>query len=228
MIVIHKSEYNPRIDFIVCKQLLCNLPYVYDELKLRECFENEAGELPYERDMIAIKNFFKTTDAAEATTNDVEVLYGICAHESVKFDGAITDMNGLDDLERLAKMVAEYDCNKVTLFQILMLFGYCKINEVPIMPYHGVCAKIYYSLLSGNRQRAERSWQDLLYRKNKYSIKHPIEQNAFCVSQIQEYKDEFLKITGAEKLPLHFDICVSTESGMANLPIGIRRTVKFL
>ena len=272
MIVIHKSEYNPRIDFIVCKQLLCNLPYVYDELKLRECFENEAGELPYERDMRAIKNFFKTTDAAEATTNDVEVLYGICAHESVKFDGAITDMNGLDDLERLAKMVAEYDCNKVTLFQILMLFGYCKINEVPIMPYHGVCAKIYYSLLSGNRQRAERSWQDLLYRKNKYSIKHPIEQNAFCVSQIQEYKDEFLKITGAEKLgiygslargtdteysdadiiavikseadakavkrqahkfladklPLHFDICVTTESGMANLPIGIRRTVKFL
>ncbi len=272
MIVIHKSVYNPRIDFIVCKQLLCNLPYEYDELKLRKCFETELGELPYEKDIIAIKNFFKVTDITEAKISEIETLYGICTHESVKYDGEITDAIDMDNLKRLAETVKQYDCNNVTLFQILMLFGYCKVSKVPIMPYHGVCAKIYYSLVSGDRQRAERSWQDLLYRKSKYSIKHPIEQNAFCVSQLKEYKDEFLKIEGAEKLgiygslsrgtdteysdvdiivvmkngvdakavkrqayrfwfnklPIHYDLCVTTEDGIRKLPIGIRSTVKFL
>lgn len=76
MIVIHKSEYNPRIDFIVCKQMLCDLPYEYDELKLRECFEKELGELPYEKDIIAIKSFFKTSDITEAKRSEIETLYG--------------------------------------------------------------------------------------------------------------------------------------------------------
>lgn len=31
-----------------------------------------------------------------------------------------------------------------------------------------------------------------------------------------------------DKLPFHYDICVTTEDGMKNLPIGIRSSVKFL
>lgn len=272
MIVIHKSEYNPRIDFIVCKQLLCNLPYEYSEPKLRECFGNEAGELAYEKDIIALKNFFKTTDITKATKTEVEVLYGICTHESIKYDGEIGKVDCMDDLERLAETVGEYEYNRVTLFQILMLFGYCRTRGVPIMPYHGICAKIYNFLISGDCETAEKGWAELKYRKSKYSVKHPIEQNAFCIKQIKEYSAEFLKITGveklgvygslaqgtdteysdadilvvikdgldvtavkqqahkfwADKLPFHYDICVTTEDGMKNLPIGIRSSVKFL
>ena len=59
MIVIHKSEYNPRIDFIVCKQLLCNLPYEYNELKLRESFEKKRANYRMKRILSLLKTFLK-------------------------------------------------------------------------------------------------------------------------------------------------------------------------
>lgn len=38
MKIIRSNKYNPKLDYLVCKNLLNNIPFEYDELSLRDCF----------------------------------------------------------------------------------------------------------------------------------------------------------------------------------------------
>lgn len=203
MILIHNSMYNPRIDFNVCKQLLCGLPYVYDELNLRDCFNKGIGTLPYEKDITVIKNFFVHIDITKATMKEVQELYKVCTHKEIMLEGKIDAVNDIQDLKKIIQFVEEQNCEAVTLFQILLLFGYCKINYIPIIPYHGISRRIYLSLSEGDLNKADLSWRDLLYRKNKFCERHALKENQFCLDQLQKYKNEFLQTVGAVKLGVY-------------------------
>lgn len=221
MIVIHNSTYNPRIDFIVCKQLLCTLPHVYDELKLRECFEKENGMLPYEKDIVKIKNYFQNTDITKATLKEVQELYSICTNSEIKLEGEIIPVDDIHGVEKIVQFIGKKDCQAVTLFQIMLLYGYCKYNDIPILPYHGICARTYFSLLGGDLNKAERGWRDLLYRKSKYCRRHTLEQNQICLNQLQKYKDEFLQNVGAVKLGVYGSLALGTGTEYSDVDIII-------
>ena len=272
MIVIHNNTYNPRIDFIVCKQLLCSLPYAYDELRLRKCFEQEKGRFTFEKDIIKIKKYFAHIDVTNATMEDVQALYKICTKSDIVLEGEIIAVDDFQGIEKIVQFIENQNCQAVTLFQILLLFGYCKICDIPIMPYHGISAKMYFSLLSGDLNKAESGWRDMLYRKSKYCQRHTVEQNQFCLDQLQKHKEEFLQTVGvvklgvygslargvgteysdvdiiavvekgadciliknlaydfwADKLSIHYDICLTTEEDIPKLPVGIKNTIKII
>ena len=219
MIVIHDNTYNPRIDFIVCKQLLCNLPYVYDELKLRESFDKENGTLPYEKDIVRIKKYFEKSDISKASLKDVQELYKICTNSEIMLEGEIIPVDDVWGAEKIVQFIGQKECQAVTLFQILLLYGYCKYNDIPILPYHGICARIYFSLSTGDLNKAERGWRDLLYRKSKYCRRHTLEQNQFCLDQLQKNKDEFLQTVGALKLGVYGSLALGTGTEYSDIDI---------
>ena len=272
IILNHKTTYNPRIDFNICKQLLCSLPYEFDELKLRDCFIKEIGTLPYEKDIIAIKSFFTNFDITKATMKEVQELYKICTNKEMALEGEIVTVDDIQELQKIIQFVEKQNCEAVTLFQILLLFGYCKINNVPIIPYRGISRCLYLSLLEGDLNKADRSWRSLLYRKNKFCKLHALKENQFCLEQLQKYKSEFLQTVDAvklgvygslargagteysdidliviveegadckdikmksyefwsDKMTINYDICVTTEEDMPNLPVAIRNTIKII
>lgn len=45
MIILHKNNYNPKLDFLICKNLLKETPRDCDELDFKDCFSE--GENRY-------------------------------------------------------------------------------------------------------------------------------------------------------------------------------------
>lgn len=273
MIVLHNSGYNPRIDFIVCKQLLSNLPAEYDEISLRNSFFQDRAETDYEKSLLEIKHHFETHTADKPKDFEPKKLLQIISGECVDIsDFEFFAVNCAKDVERIAKYVSEKGQCIDAMFQVLLLLCYCQTHEVPLLPYHGICRKLYYSVIAGENEETELTWQRLLWRTQKYCNYHELSLNKQSVEQLKIHKQEFLsQIPDAQlavfgslatglgtnysdldimvivpnnadkestgtfaynfwtgKIPISFDISISTENELNNLPVAIRRSLHIL
>ena len=58
------DEYNVKLNYLVCKNLLITPLNDYDELHLRNCFFSESNFLyKYEEEIVKIKNYFSKKEA---------------------------------------------------------------------------------------------------------------------------------------------------------------------
>lgn len=60
MIILHKNNYNPKLDFLICKNLLKETPRDCDELDFKDCFFGRRKPLHFhEKQIVKVKNFSK-------------------------------------------------------------------------------------------------------------------------------------------------------------------------
>lgn len=273
MIVLHNETYNPKIDYLICKQLVKALPEDYDEDRIRSCYrDNSLATEPYEKDLVSIKTFFEQNDVLQFTNNIVENLYRLCTHENISFQNEDLDIVTQKDIRTIAAFVNEIDCQRNTLFQILFLLRYLAKNHSPIIPYTPLCNRLFYAISAREDCDAMTIFNKLQKRTGKYLKKHSIVDGESCVSLLCEFKDSFLteidavkvgyygsyargdvneysdfdilavfsdekslplcKRTALEfwrsKLPIEVDIAVINQSNFDDLPIGIKRSIKFI
>ncbi len=197
MIVLHNETYNPKIDYLICKQLVKTLPIGYDEDRIRNCYSNYSqSEEIYERDLMNIKGFFEQNDVLQITTDMVRNLYNICTHEDIfiSSDIAIIIQN---DLSSIATFVNTINCQRNTLFQILFLLYYCNKYYSPMIPYSSLCNKLFYAIIAQEDSVAASLFKKLRNHTHKYMVKHSISEGNDCVRLLHEYRDRFLAETDA-------------------------------
>lgn len=200
MIVLHDKDYNPKIDFSICKQLVKTIPEEYDEDKIRKCFQdyNQATEI-YENDLLKIKGFFECNNVLDSTNNLVESLYRLCTHEDMhlKVDIAMVVQK---DLRDIASCVNETDCQRNALFQILFLLHYCIRYNSPIIPYQFLCNRLFYAIIGQKDAEATSLFNVLRERTKKYMTSHSLDEGERCIRLLYENKEGFIAETGAIKL----------------------------
>lgn len=200
MVVLHNKIYNPKIDYLICKQLVKTLPIGYDEDRMRKVYVDysQVKEI-YEKDLVDVKIFFEQNDIMQITNDMVEKLYKICAHEDLYLNDDIA-MIIQNDLSVIAEYVNKINCQRKTLFQILFLLQYCNRRNLPIIPYIALCNNLFYALIAKENQEVESLFDKLQNRTEKYMIKHPVERGHDCIRLLRENRDMFLAETDAIKI----------------------------
>lgn len=219
MILMHNREYNPRIDFIVCKQLLHSLPQQFDELKLRKCFAEEKGETVYEKDLVALKKYFAINDVSRSTIKDAEILYFLTVKEKLSLQGEISEIEDLADIEKIARFVSKQNCVSTQLFKIMLLLGYSQTHTTPLMPFNSICEALYCAINEQNISKAADCWRCLLGRIQKYNTKHSLKLNTFCVEALKTHKAQFLSEFSAKKLGFYGSLALGKGSEYSDLDI---------
>lgn len=211
MIVLHKSKYNPKIDFLISKNLLQDTPRDCDELNFKKCFFGKRKpEFQHEKRIVKIKWFFKTHNIMNLSRNDIQILYGIISGKKERIaNGIFIKIYSLDDIEILANLVRHSSVSdKYALFRVLLLEGFCKANNRIVIPYRWMCRRLFDSLELDDITSAYYIWKHIQDRTSKYFESHDISENANAIKQIELNKPDFLKTVGAKDLFLFGSLAI--------------------
>lgn len=215
MIILHKKTYNPKIDFLICKNLLCELPPIKDEHKFIRCF-NEEEEMTecFEQKAVEIKKYFMKHDLSQFTNQDIENLYYIIVNKRIVLgDMAFKKISSADDIISVVSDIRQMDVSSEnTLFKLILL-KMCGVKQsVPLIVYDRLCWKIFVSALESNCSQVNELWDRLIKKTLKYSYKHSVDQNIEAVNQVKKYCNEYIDLSGAISLYL----CGSLATGTGN------------
>lgn len=219
MVVLHGKDYNPKTDYLICKQLIRALPNGYDEDKIRACY-NGKGEASEQHltDIVAIKKFFEHNDIMQADNRFVENLYEVCVHESVVVKKDISEAIR-SDLQELAYFVNALKCDRNMMFRILFLVRYIAVHGEPIIPYSNLCDKLFYALVANETAEVDALYGRLECRVRNYKSKYSVAEGNKCVQMLHKYKDLFLVETGALKLGYYGSYARGNATDYNNLDI---------
>lgn len=222
MIVIHKKQYNPKIDFLICKQLLCSVPTDSDELIFRDCFYGKKRPIhEHEKNIVELKKFFRCHEVERLTNTDVHELYDFLTTGA--FDtsaGIFCEIDSFDDVVVLVNLIQQTSTtDKHTLFRILLLRGFCSATNEPLIPYRWLCRKLYDAITEKNIVIAQMFWARLMSKTEKLQLKHDIKENDVVLQTIKEYADDFVKAMSADALYIYGSLSVGkgTEYSDADL-----------
>lgn len=224
MLLSHQKNYNPKIDYLVCRNLIKDLPWEHDEQRLRKVYDEELiPKCKYERDLLKIKDFFREHDIAAFTKLEIEFLYfTITGHLIIIDDMTLNGVESVADIDNLVKCVENVTvCDRDVLFQIALLVNYSLKHDTPIVPYAGVCRKLYWSIIIGDDLQAQRRFRYLIYKIEKYSQKHALEQNKDAVETLYLHKDEFLQRFGANQIGIYGSLASGSGNEYSDLDILI-------
>ena len=223
MIVLHESEYNPKIDYLICRNLVKQQPLKYDEATLRKVFLNDlAPTNKFEEDILKIKRFFTQHDAAQLTPQDISELYSIIVadkidYKAIKLYSRFTEK----DVAQMVILVQQQHCDIETLFKILLLVNYCKCYNAPLIPYRGVCRELYWNARFNNSRGTCNIINSLIYMTNKINRKHDVSCNELAVNILYKHKDTFLNMFPACRLGYCGSIALGQGSEYSDLDIVV-------
>ncbi|MCH5151035.1 MAG: nucleotidyltransferase domain-containing protein [Clostridiales bacterium] len=196
MIVLHELDYNPKIDYLICRNLVKHQPHKYDEASLRKTFIGDLSPTNnFEKDILKIKQFFIQYDASQLSTQDIAELYSIIVEEKIDCK-AIELYSRFTEREvvQMVYLVQQQECDIETLFKILLLVNYCKYYNKPLIPYRGVCRELYWNARFNNSKRMNVVMNSLIHMTNKINVKHDVSFNELAVNSLQMHKDTFLNM----------------------------------
>lgn len=220
MIVLHNSNYNPKIDFLICRNLLCTLPQKYDELFLKDCFFGKRQpERKYENDIVELKQFFERHYIKQLSAEEIAQLYYLISGCRVSFASEfIFDIKTIDDVQKLVDRIENiglYD--KYTIFRLLLLRN--TSTGTPIIPYRGLCKRLYDGILAQNSKESSVLWQKLLANPKKYMIAHSIEENEIALEKVRLYSSLFLKNVGAIQLYVFGSLAIGSGTEYSDIDL---------
>lgn len=211
MIVMHKNKYNPKIDFLICKQLLCFVDVCSDELAFRNCFYNKAcPKCKHEYEIVKLRKFFEKHDVCTMSNKDVRTLYAmLTGRKEDKSFGIYCKVESLDDVIMLVNLINQTSLeDKHTLFRVLLLKGFCTACGEPIIPYRWICKNLYEAIEKEDLYTAQWLWSRLCEKTKKISKKHDLEENGFALNVISREKNDFIKNVGANNLYVYGSLAV--------------------
>lgn len=225
MLINKYTQYNPKIDYLICKSLINYLPKTYDEYRLRNVyFEKEDAVENYEKDILKIKKFFYENDAFNLNEYKLKKLLKIILKKEINIKDYYLVINkkfNNDYLFDLVQNTIQYKGNiRASLIKIGILVSSLKSNEVPIIPLRNVVRKI----TSSNENTyafIQKMYYRLITKRNKYSLKHDILENKIAIRTLKEKVDEIGKIFQCEKIGIFGSFATQEENEYSDLDILI-------
>ncbi len=193
------DEYNVKLNYLVCKNLLITPLNDYDELHLRNCFFSESNFLyKYEEEIVKIKNYFSKKEAFLYKSVDICNLYNTITNENVLLNIDRIINEDITIYEKIIIIGNEIDklkiSNKILLFKICILILTCIEKNQIIIPHYNYIERIFYETINGKIiQMVKALYDTLLLKTKKYNSIHSLEENKKILLAIKDNADDFIK-----------------------------------
>lgn len=197
MIILRDDNYNPKIDYLVCKSFLNNLPSEYDELQLRACYKGQCQpKLEYEKDLVSIKNFFENNDLRYIDNARWNQLLKIIIKKEVELSKIVNKFN-LNDYKTMKEIINQLsriynEKNVCDIMKLLVFQSYIIKNNEIIIPKE----KYIYSLMNNFKKNLFFNiriiLKKMLLKTQKYNIVHSKESNGDIFKRVIENKMAFM------------------------------------
>ena len=186
-------EYNPKIDFLITKNLLTSWPRKFNEFDLRRAFKKKFGSAPKELKPIKqIRDFLRKRRLESFKKKDFEELIGLITKRKFKYEFIIPfeEMTAeyLDKYVSFLKLIVSREIAHACL--ATMVLYVCAKNQEIIVPYRGAIKRVLFDErpISGDLLISA-----LKERVKHVNTKHDISENVLARNMVKEKKDEFLR-----------------------------------
>jgi len=186
-------EYNPKIDFLITKNLLTSWPRKFNEFDLRRAFKKKFGSAPKELKPIKqIRDFLGKHRLENFKKEDFEELIGMITKQKFKYDFIIPfeEMTAeyLDKYVSFLKLIVSREIAHACL--ATMVLYVCAKNQEIIVPYRGAIKRVLFDErpISGDLLISA-----LKERVKHVNTKHDVSENVLVRNMVKEKKDEFLR-----------------------------------
>lgn len=186
-------EYNPKIDFLITKNLLTSWPRKFNEFDLRRAFKKKFGSAPKELKPIKqIRDFLRKHRLETFKKKDFEELIGMITKQKFKYEFIIPfeEMTAeyLDKYVSFLKLIVSREIAHACL--ATMVLYVCAKNQEIIVPYRGAIKRALFDEYSIN---ANMLISSLLERIKHVNTKHDVSENTLVRNTVREKKEEFLR-----------------------------------
>lgn len=189
MIVLKEQIYNPKIDYLIIRNLIL-LPFEYDELRLRDVYKGKKEYQTHEERIITtVKAYFSNCCLKNFKVEDIFNLYYLITEE--RLPQSDLDFSSLMNLFLCIKKLKIKD--NLTLFRIALLKFMYDTRAVLIIPYRNLCRKLFIACDNGNFEEIVLIERKLIKRVNKYHHQHTFEYNDVVLKLISDNMKPFVE-----------------------------------
>lgn len=186
-------EYNPKVDFLITKNLLTSWPRKFNEFDLRRAFKKKIGSVPKELKLIRkIRDFLRKTRLESFKKKDFEKLVSMVTKQKFKYEFVIPfeEMTAeyLDKYVSFLKLIVSREIAHVCL--ATMVLYVCAKNKEIVVPYRGTIRRV---LFDEHSISADQLILTLKERTRHVNTRHDISENALVRQMVKEKKEEFLR-----------------------------------
>lgn len=206
--LLQRKNYNPKIDYLVCKNLIESLPSKYDDLELKKCFyEEKEAILPYEKDIVCVYRYLKKVDIRHFQTIHFQEIYEVITKQSANMtfleDIVLQNDEVVKQLEELCKHLEKTNLQKIIVLKLCLIYFHAlKYGELMI-PYWHLVKKLRNAIIHRQISNAHLFYNQLIADTNRFKTKHSLELNAQVVPTIRKYKEDFLKASGVVTIGIY-------------------------
>ena len=227
MIIKKNINYNSRIDYMICKNLIKQLPIDFDEYSLRDVFfKKTSPTTSYENDIVCIRNFFETNE--DDNIMNIEKLFYIITKEYIDFKyyyvfvNRKVDINYLQDLRTILDI--NESNNKETIMKICIVFSSIKYDDVPLIPTRSVIRTLIECEEQSkikNIEKIKLCYKNLLKKKDKYLYKHSLDKNNDAIRYLYEHSKEIVSLLEVLAIGIYGSFATNTCNEYSDLDILI-------
>lgn len=185
-------EYNPKIDYLITKNLLYSWPRNFNEFDLRHAYKKNFGGAPGELKKIRlIRNYLRKHRLVNFTQKDFEKIVEIISDEKYNYHYVVPfKVMTVRDLDKYAAYLRSIDLYKHAYACLSMMILYtCAKEDSIVIPYRNTIKRCLDDKLT-NVESIVNILKERTHRKN---IKHDLKENDRARRIIKEKKQEFLK-----------------------------------
>ena len=185
-------EYNPKIDYLITKNLLLGWPKNHNEFDLRKVYKNKYKRLDKSLKKIEkIRDFLRKKKIISFDKEDYQKLIKIITNKSYEYHFKVEfkemKKENLVEYVSFLKYLDDEDI-KLSALSVMILYVCAKENEI-IVPYRGMIRRI---LNEENADVVNTMICILRDRTARNNIKHDIRINELVRKTVKDKKQEFL------------------------------------
>lgn len=186
-------EYNPKIDYLITKNLLLGWPKNHNEFDLRKAYKNKYKRLDKSLKKIKkIRDFLRKKEIISFDKEDYQKLIKIITNKSYEYHFKVEfkemKKENLVEFVSFLKYLDDEDI-KLSALSVMILYVCAKENEI-IIPYRGMIRRI---LNDENADVVNTMICILRDRTARNNIKHDIRINELVRKTVKDKKQEFLE-----------------------------------
>lgn len=211
---LKNKEYNPKIDYLLCKYLIKNLPEPIDENHLKDCFFNKAScQTEADLNLCMIRNFFLQHDLLTFHKKEIQMLFEYLeiSYEFNGFIGKRVEEKVFYILQDLRNIE-----NKRLIIKVLLVMVYIEEKGEILLPYPKGISSL---LMASTIEDVKRILAYLEKKTQKLNRTHDVRLNSKIPSILKILAPYFLEITGYLGVGVYGSFSLGTTNKYSDLDL---------
>lgn len=215
---LKNKEYNPKIDYLLCKYLLKDFPEDADENHLKDCFFNkESRQTDEDLILCMTRNFFLQHNLLSLTGKEIQMFF---EYQNIQYSFQGFSGNSIE--EKIYNLISSIKDKLIEeqelISKFLLVVVYVKEKEELILPY----IKGIRRILSATSLEEIGPIISYLEKKtNRLNTKHDTRLNSIIPNILNLLSSFFLEITGYLGIGIYGSFSLQTSNEYSDLDIMV-------